>query len=154
MGILYKLSLVRGDNSMCFGWLVKGFVSPQTLQTHVNTELEKSRLYSSVYTMDYWEQLTFLKRQIHLGLKRWPWIHQPCRQKKHVFCAQAVNWKKKKKKNKKAIRRLKTLVVWIVWYLWFWVLSANHCVIIPQLSSTYKVIMAFITRVTELEDWE
>lgn len=52
--------------------------------------------------MDYWEQLTFLKRQIHLGLKRWPWIHQPCRQKKHVLCAQAVNWKKKKtKQNKK-----------------------------------------------------
>lgn len=52
--------------------------------------------------MDYWEQLTFLKRQIHLGLKRWPWIHQPCRQKKHVLCAQAVNWKKKKEEKQKS----------------------------------------------------
>lgn len=41
-------------------WLAsKGIVSAQMLQTHINTELEKSRLYSSIYTMDYCEQKTF-----------------------------------------------------------------------------------------------
>lgn len=57
---------------MCFGWLVKGLFSPKTPQTHINTELEKASLYSSIYTTDYCEQKNLLQRQIHLRLILWP----------------------------------------------------------------------------------
>lgn len=41
-------------------WLAGNrIVSPQPLQTHINAELKKSRLYFSIYTKDYCEQKHF-----------------------------------------------------------------------------------------------
>lgn len=49
-------------------WLAgKETASPRTLQTHINAELEKKRLYTSIYTMDYCEQKAFKRVKFTSG---------------------------------------------------------------------------------------
>lgn len=80
-------------------WLAgKGIVSPQTLQTRINAELEKSRLYSSIYTMDYCEQKKPFKEsnspQAHTLALNPPTIH-----KKTCFVCKSCLCEQKRKKD-------------------------------------------------------
>lgn len=76
-------------------WLAgKRIVSPQTLQTHINAELKKSRLYSSIYTMDYWEQQTFYSVKFTSGSISGLETTNTTNKKKIIFCCFEVKKKK------------------------------------------------------------
>lgn len=80
-------------------WLAgKRIVSPQTLQTHINTELEKSRLYSSIYTMEYIKKTTFYSVKLtsgsYFGLK--------FTNHTNIFCVQNLSLRSERTRNTKS----------------------------------------------------
>lgn len=70
-GILYKLSLVKGDNSMCFGWLAKGLFHPKHSK-HILMLNYRNRAFIPVFTLWNIVNKNLSQHQIHLMLILWP----------------------------------------------------------------------------------